>query len=198
VRDILTNPKYTGHMVWNRRARSGAGKNRVNPVSEWVWSVEPTHEALISLEPFVQAQHVSARRERSRTKPGLNPAPESKRVFRLCSYTSCVHCHRRLFGNANHAGTICHGCRPKKAYRPDGHPPMFRVREDELLIGANRILAHEVFAPTAAACSRQAEQTRSRPLRRNMKTGSQRSNVRSARTGAGRPTCFAPWKSPPP
>lgn len=23
VRDVLTNPKYTGHMVWNRRARKG-------------------------------------------------------------------------------------------------------------------------------------------------------------------------------
>ncbi|GGM81666.1 recombinase [Lentzea pudingi] len=147
VRDILTNPKYTGHMVWNRRARKGAGKNKVNPVSEWVWSVEPTHEALISLETFVQAQQVSARRERSRTKPGLNPAPESKRVYRLRSYTSCVHCHRRLFGNANHAGTVYYGCQPKKAYRPDGHPPMFRVREDELLIGVNKFLAHEVFGP---------------------------------------------------
>ncbi|WP_144065228.1 hypothetical protein [Lentzea albidocapillata] len=30
---------------------------------------------------------------------------------------------------------------------PDGHPPMFRVREDELLVGVNRFLAHEVFGP---------------------------------------------------
>lgn len=58
-----------------------------------------------------------------------------------------MHCHRRLFGNANHAGTIYYGCQPKKAYRPGGHPPMFRVREDELLVGINRFLAHEVFGP---------------------------------------------------
>jgi site-specific DNA recombinase len=56
VRDVLTNPKYTGHMVWNRRARKGAGKNRVNPVTEWVWSPEPVHVALIDLETYVQAQ----------------------------------------------------------------------------------------------------------------------------------------------
>ena len=31
VRDMLTNPKHTGHMVWNRRARKGNGKNRVKP-----------------------------------------------------------------------------------------------------------------------------------------------------------------------
>ncbi|MGX1670459.1 recombinase family protein [Streptomyces sp. NPDC055400] len=33
VRDILTNPKVTGHMVWNRRARkTRGGKN--NPIEE--------------------------------------------------------------------------------------------------------------------------------------------------------------------
>ncbi|WP_191299987.1 hypothetical protein [Lentzea cavernae] len=95
----------------------------------------------------VQAQQASARRERLRTKPGLNTAPDSKRVYRLRSYTSCVHCHRRLISNANHAGTIHYGCQPKKAYQPHGHPPMFRVREDERLIGVNRFLVHEVFGP---------------------------------------------------
>ncbi len=34
VRDILTNPKYTGYMVWNRRATKSGGK--VNPPEDWV------------------------------------------------------------------------------------------------------------------------------------------------------------------
>lgn len=36
VRDILTNPKYIGYMVWNRRATKSGGK--VNPPESWVWS----------------------------------------------------------------------------------------------------------------------------------------------------------------
>jgi len=43
VRDVLHNPKYTGYMVWNRRATKSGG--RVNPPSAWVWSDEPTHGA---------------------------------------------------------------------------------------------------------------------------------------------------------
>ena len=43
--EILRNPKYTGFMVWNRRARKG-GNNRINPISEWVWSPVPMHELI--------------------------------------------------------------------------------------------------------------------------------------------------------
>jgi site-specific DNA recombinase len=41
VREVLTNPKYTGYMVWNRRQRSRPERQatgRLNPPSEWVWS----------------------------------------------------------------------------------------------------------------------------------------------------------------
>ncbi|MEV0282177.1 recombinase family protein [Streptomyces sp. NPDC050610] len=37
VRGILSNPKYTGYQVWNRRARKKRG-NKANSVAEWVWS----------------------------------------------------------------------------------------------------------------------------------------------------------------
>lgn len=47
VRSILLSPKYTGYMVWNRRARKTRG-GKSNPLSEWVWSKEPTHEAIVS------------------------------------------------------------------------------------------------------------------------------------------------------
>ncbi|RAS60661.1 hypothetical protein C8D87_11179 [Lentzea atacamensis] len=87
----------------------------------------------------------------------MNSAPESKRVYRLRSYVSCLHCLRRLFGNANHAGTVFYGCQPKKAYRPDGHPPMFRVREDELLVGLNKFLVHEGLRPLPSQPLRRGE-----------------------------------------
>ena len=146
VRDVLTNPKHTGHMVWNRRARKGAGKNRMNPVSEWVWSPEPVHEALVSLETFVQAQDISARRERSRSAPGLSPGPQANRVYPLRSFILCDLCGRRMFGNTRRE-TVSYICNPKKAYRPPGHPVTTRVREDHLLSGLTRFLADNVFGP---------------------------------------------------
>jgi hypothetical protein len=146
VRDVLTNPKHTGHMVWNRRARKGAGKNRMNPVSEWVWSPEPVHEALVGLEAFVQAQEVPNRRERSRSTAGLNRHPQARRVYPLRSYVFCGLCGRRMFGLTDHK-TPYYACAPKKPYRPDGHPAVFRVRQDYLLGGLTRFLAGNVFGP---------------------------------------------------
>jgi len=147
VRDVLTNPKHTGHMIWNRRARKGSGKNRMNPVSEWVWSPEPVHEALVDLETFVQAQEVANRREKSRSAPGLNGHPQAKRVYPLRSFVLCRLCGRRMFGLTDH-GTPYYACAPKKPYRPDGHPAVLRVRQDHLLHGLTRFLADNVFGPT--------------------------------------------------
>lgn len=36
-------------------------------------------------------------------------------------------------------------CTPKKAYRPDGHPPSIWVREDMLVDGLTGFLATQVF-----------------------------------------------------
>ncbi len=146
VRDMLTNPKHTGHMVWNRRARKGGGRNRINPASEWVWSAEPVHEALVDLETFVQAQQVAERRERSRTKGGANSHPRTQRTYRLRSYIRCAECGRRHSGKT--AKNIpYYVCAPKKAYRPDEHPPSIWVREDALIDGLTGFLASQVFGP---------------------------------------------------
>ncbi len=146
VREMLTNPKHTGHMVWNRKARKGTGKNRTNPVSEWVWSPKPTHEALIDLETYVQAQQVSERRERSRTA-SRNRDPQAKRVYKLRSYLFCVPCGRRLYGKTKHQRPY-YVCAPKKAWVPEGHPAStYWVRESNLLEGLTSFLADHVFGP---------------------------------------------------
>ncbi|GIH01941.1 hypothetical protein Rhe02_00080 [Rhizocola hellebori] len=52
VREILVNPKYTGFMVWNRRAtkdKRHPGKN--NPKDQWVISGVPTHPARVNVAP---------------------------------------------------------------------------------------------------------------------------------------------------
>src|SRR6266508_4693729 len=69
VRGILINPKYTGYMVWNRRATRSGGK--VNAVEELVCSPKPTHAPIISVETFTAAGEVGRWRRGSR--PGAEP-----------------------------------------------------------------------------------------------------------------------------
>jgi site-specific DNA recombinase len=63
VSGLLDNPKYTGYQVWNRRRRKTAG-NRPNPISEWVWSAEPAHEALVPKEVWERAWRMRRTPER--------------------------------------------------------------------------------------------------------------------------------------
>jgi hypothetical protein len=55
VREVLTNRKYTGYMVWNRKATTSAG-GRNNPPEAWIWSSAPTHPALVDVEAVTDAQ----------------------------------------------------------------------------------------------------------------------------------------------
>ena len=66
VRGVLTNPKYTGYMVWNRRATKRA-KGRCNPADEWVWSSKPVHEPLVTRELFEAASPIAKQRQGSRS-----------------------------------------------------------------------------------------------------------------------------------
>jgi hypothetical protein len=115
-------------------------------VTDWVWSPEPVHEALVDLETFIQAQDVSVRRERSRTAPGPSRHSPATRICRLRSCLFCGLCGRRMFGNSK-CQVTWYACVPKKQYRPGGHPVVLRVREDHLLDGLASILAEKVFGP---------------------------------------------------
>jgi DNA invertase Pin-like site-specific DNA recombinase len=103
VREILCNPKYTGHMAWNRRStKHKLHPGKTNPVEEWVVSAEQTHPALIDIEAFLGAQNVAASRRRSRADaiPGTpNRHPQTRRAYRLRSYVWCDVCQRRMWGH---------------------------------------------------------------------------------------------------
>ncbi|MFF3697314.1 recombinase family protein [Streptomyces sp. NPDC002221] len=62
VSGLIENPKLTGYQVYNRRAkRTGRpGLSPLNPMSEWVWSPRPVHDAVISVEEWKTAQEVTA------------------------------------------------------------------------------------------------------------------------------------------
>ena len=154
AREVLINPKYTGYMVWNRRASKKGG--RVNPPAEWVWSPEPTHEPLVTKELFDAAAETFERRHRSRDGAGANAAhPDTKRAYLLRSFVICDACGRRMFGKTRKQHTY-YACQPslnhagKVAERFPGHPASIWVREDALLAGVAEFFATRLLGPTRA------------------------------------------------
>ncbi len=150
VREIIHNPKYTGYMVWNRRATKTAG-GKVNPPHAWVWSPAPTHEPLVTKEEFVAAHQVGKARERSRSGTGRNTRhPMTQRSYSLCSHLICDDCGRRMRGKVRHA-TVYYVCEPPKGYAPPGHPKSFWVREDQLMDGLADFFTNYIFSPNRRA-----------------------------------------------
>ncbi|MGA6164168.1 recombinase family protein [Amycolatopsis magusensis] len=144
VRDVLINPKYTGHMVWNRKARK-TGNNKVNPITEWIWSKDPVHEPLVPLEEWLRAQDVSGHRFGSRSTSNINAKhPQTKRSYLLRTYLFCGACVRRMHGKTRR-GFAYYACAPKQGEFPDGHPASFWVREEVIVGRLNEFFSTHVF-----------------------------------------------------
>jgi site-specific DNA recombinase len=164
VADILRNPKYTGYMVWNRYS-GGTGTTRQrssNPPDAWVWSPEPTHPAIVSLDLWRQAQQIGRNHHGSRDGSDPNRHPHTEQTYVLRSHVRCIHCRRRMCGR-----TITHRSRTGEvtsrhvyyrcplpeadgellAHRHPDHPPSVYVREDYLLDGILAFFAERVFHP---------------------------------------------------
>jgi DNA invertase Pin-like site-specific DNA recombinase len=149
VREIVHNPKYTGYMVWNRRATKSGG--RVNPPSEWVWSDQPTHEPLVDRHTFETAAQVSRTRRGSRAGSGPNPHRATKRGYLLRSYVRCGDCGQRMFGTVRRSTTYYRCCpannNSDRLDRFPGHPRTVYVREEPLIEALDQIIATHVFGP---------------------------------------------------
>ncbi|HET9975415.1 MAG TPA: recombinase family protein, partial [Streptosporangiaceae bacterium] len=96
---ILRNPKYTGHMVYGRiRTRN---KRRVTvPRSEWLWSPEPVHPAIIDLAVWEAAQAAAAGHGTSRDGAAMSRHPAATRTYPYRGRVRCRACRRRLGGQA--------------------------------------------------------------------------------------------------
>ncbi|MCI0687538.1 MAG: recombinase family protein, partial [Sporichthyaceae bacterium] len=121
VRDVLANPKYTGHMVYNRRRnprpdRGVAGK--VNPASEWVWSSKPRHEPLTTKALYDAGTPIGKANKGCRTSDRPNTHPATTRTYRLRSYVICELCGRRLYGKTRRVGDgySYYACEPVPAH----------------------------------------------------------------------------------
>ncbi len=143
VRVILTNPRYTGHEVWNkqRKQESLIDVNDValghqthltwNPTKDWVRSDQPSHEALISTETFERTQlRLAARNQRSvRSKVRIQHPYAFKGLI--------LHqtCGRRMQGNWNH-DQAHYRCRFPAEYaiaNKIDHPGVVYLREDQII-----------------------------------------------------------------
>ena len=76
VAAILGNPKYTRHMVYGRRRKTGRSKTRrLVPPDQWIWSEQPTHPPIITRAMFDAAQAIAAAHRTAGADPGQPPAP---------------------------------------------------------------------------------------------------------------------------
>ncbi len=57
---------------------------------------------------------------------------------------TCGLCGRRMFGKQD-SGHTYYVCSPKRAYLPDGHPAVIRVREERLMVGLTEFFNREIF-----------------------------------------------------
>ncbi|HEX3842651.1 MAG TPA: recombinase family protein [Acidimicrobiales bacterium] len=157
VRAILLNPRYTGREVWNRQRRDevlldvedvAAGhqtKLRWNDSSDWIWSTDIKHVALVSSEDFaaVQAQ-MAVHAHRHTTKKSR----AGRRCYSLSGILMCGACGRRMQGNWNH--DLAHyRCRFPSEYalaNKVDHPKTAYVKESAIVPELDRWLA-ELFNP---------------------------------------------------
>lgn len=113
VRAILLNPRYTGRQVWNKQRRDevlidvedvAAGhetKLRWNDQSDWIWSVDQSHEAIVSSEDFARVQEIMAAGSH---RPTPLKGRATGRSYALSGLVWCT-CHnrpRRMQGTFSH------------------------------------------------------------------------------------------------
>ena len=159
VRAILTNPRYTGFQVWARQRREevlvdvenvSAGHETVlkwNGEDQWVWSTEPSHEALISMETYQAAQAKLAEGRRGH-KPHKNKR-NTTRPYLLRGRLKCGLCGRKLQGAWQH-GEAYYRCLYAAEYAAAlniDHPKCVYLRERDLLPHLDDWLA-DIFDPT--------------------------------------------------
>jgi len=155
VREILCNPKYTGYMVWNRRASKKGGK--LNPPEKWIWSPEPTHEPLVTLEMWKEVQEIATGRQGSRMA-GANRHPATRRTYVLRHYVHHTSCDKRMFGKTRRE-LAYYTCQPQldRVGNPQDyadHPRSVYVREDRLLDCVQTFFAQRVLGQDRAVLLR--------------------------------------------
>ena len=153
VRAILANPRYTGYQVWNRQRRVEILKDvrnvaaghvsqmRWNEPTDWVWSAQPTHEALITTDTFTEvSSHLAA----GRNRPATRKPRRTRLPYLLRGLLHCGVCGRRMQGQVNH-DELHYRCRYPSEYALANtveHPRNIYVRQDRVVPPLDAWLVH--------------------------------------------------------
>jgi hypothetical protein len=157
IRAILTNPRYSGHQVWNKQRKDEVlldvedvalgheTRMRWNDPQTWVRSATPSHPAIVTAETFQQAQDTIAASRRG-DKPRMPRG--TPRTYQLRSLLFCGLCTRRMQGNWNH-GVAHYRCRYPNEYSLANHvqhPRTVYLREDQVIPSLDRWVS-TIFRP---------------------------------------------------
>jgi hypothetical protein len=139
IRAILTNPRHTGHEVWNRSngheelfdvADVTLGHRKVmrrTAPEHWVTSQASAHPALIDSELFESVQaELGERGERARRQRAV-----TARSYGLAGLVECGLCGRLMAGTWTNQQTY-YRCRATAPHQT-GHPANVYLRENDLV-----------------------------------------------------------------
>ncbi len=170
VYSILSNPKYTGHMVFGRRRTKAGKRGRRVPPEQWVWSPNETHPAIVTRATWDAAQRISETHATSRDDLALSHHPQARRTYLLRGRIRCRPCKRRMYGitrpssryysggaDVDHTYYLCphDPANPAHQAQAPGHPATVSIREDLLLEHARQGFATRIFGPDRAALLRE-------------------------------------------
>ncbi|GAA0425952.1 hypothetical protein Acor_54560 [Acrocarpospora corrugata] len=164
MRAILTNPRYTGHQVWNRQRMDevlmdevlidvddvGLGhttKLRWNPKDRWIWSDAPAHPPIVNRVDFEAVQETLHSRG---DRPTDKTVRRAQHVYQLRGRLVCGLCHRRMQGHWSNEMPY-YRCRFPEEYALANrvtHPRNVYLREIDITRKLDRWLAR-LFTPSS-------------------------------------------------
>ena len=155
IQAMLRNPKYTGFNVWGRHDKR-RGRPFIRPREQWIWSAEPTHEALIATQLFDLVEERAARNEHQAklTEPKhyiQRSGGRSGRLYPLRGRMRCALCGRRMSGS-HQKGANWYRCQFVDRHGPaaaeaTGHPRVLGIREEVVLAELFDVLSTRLFGP---------------------------------------------------
>jgi hypothetical protein len=129
IKVILSNPRYTGRQVWNRQRKDEIlldvsdvalgyeTRMRWNDETKWVWSENPAHEPLVSVEDFEAARRISSEHGAGRT---TRQRERVRRTYLIRGLLLCGACGRKMQGQFSH-GQPYYRCRYPNEYALANH-----------------------------------------------------------------------------
>jgi DNA invertase Pin-like site-specific DNA recombinase len=148
VRGILANPKYTGHQVYGRRRTRNGSRNLNADPSAWLWTPEPAHQPIVSMETWKAAQQAG---EEHSTRRDLRDQATGSRFYAYRGRVRCRECRRRMTGRIGRS-RLYYRCphqpgNPRHAKNAPGHTRTVTAPEAVLDAITGPFFRDRVFTP---------------------------------------------------